>query len=30
MNITNKVKEGYSHNIHHQHGDENLRECFDG
>ena len=30
MNITNKVKEGYCHNIDHQHGDENLRECFDG
>ncbi len=30
MNLTNKVKEGHCHNIDHQHGDQNPRECFDG
>jgi hypothetical protein len=30
MNLTNKVKEGYCHNIDHEHGDPNPRECFDG
>ena len=30
MNLTNKVKEGHCQNINHQHGDKNLRECFDG
>ncbi|HEX7257922.1 MAG TPA: hypothetical protein VF242_07665 [Nitrososphaeraceae archaeon] len=30
MNLTNKVKEGYCHNIDHQHGDQNQPECFDG
>ena len=30
MNLTNKVKEGYCHNIGHEHGDQNPRECFDG
>ncbi len=30
MNLTNKVKEGYCHNIDHEHGDQNPRECFDG
>ena len=30
MNLTNKIKEGHCHNIDHQHGDQNPRECFDG
>ena len=30
MNLTNKVKEGYCHNINHEHGDQNPPECFDG
>jgi hypothetical protein len=30
MNLTNKVKEGHCHNIDHEHGDQNTRECFDG
>ncbi len=30
MNLTNKVKEGYCHNIDHEHGDQNPHECFDG
>jgi hypothetical protein len=29
-NLTNKVKEGYCHNIDHEHGDQNPHECFDG
>ena len=30
INLTNKVKEGYCHNIDHQHGDQNQPECCDG
>ncbi len=30
MNLTNKVKEGYCHNINHEHGDQNPPECFEG
>jgi hypothetical protein len=30
MNLTNKVKDGHCHNVDHEHGDQNPRECFDG